>query len=331
MDRQLTHMVRLVDDLLDISRIGRNKLELRRQVVDLETVIHTAIETAKPTIDAPRHTLTVAPFSQPIYVDADVTRLAQVFANLLTNAAKYTPPQGTIRIDFEASGASVFVHVRDNGIGIPRADLDSIFNMFSQVDRSVERLSGGLGIGLALVKALTEMHGGKVTVQSDRHGSTFTVELPTLQPTTLPASSSTEEEPGAEAAMRILVVDDNRDSANTLSQLLRLLGNQVATAYDGMEAVDTAADFRPHLVLMDVGMPKLNGYEAARQIRQHDWGKQMSIYVLSGWGQENDKKLSADAGCNGHLIKPVSMTELRAVLGKVRSPQCSVQSCVRSD
>ncbi len=272
MERQLGHMVRLIDDLLDISRINRNKMELRRSRVLLADVVSSAVETARPMIEAAGHELSVSLPTEPVFLDADLTRLAQVFGNLLTNSAKYTQRGGQIRLAAERRGEDVFVSVRDNGIGIPAESLRSIFDMFSQVDRSIERSTGGLGIGLALVKGLVEMHGGTVTAESAGvgKGSTFTVRLPTLE---AHPERLTEDEPqGGPAAngagRRILVVDDNRDSARSMARVLKLRGNEVRTAHDGIEAVEAAEEFRPEVILMDVGMPRLNGYEATRRIRE---------------------------------------------------------------
>ncbi|VTR97915.1 diguanylate cyclase : Sensory box protein OS=Janthinobacterium agaricidamnosum NBRC 102515 = DSM 9628 GN=GJA_4246 PE=4 SV=1: PAS_3: PAS_3: PAS_3: PAS_3: PAS_8: HisKA: HATPase_c: Response_reg [Gemmata massiliana] len=316
MDRQLTHMVRLIDDLLDVSRIGRNKMELRRERVALTDVIASAVETAQPAIEAAGHELSVTLPGRPVDLDADLTRLAQVFSNLLTNSAKYTHRGGKVWITAELHGSVVSVSVRDNGIGIPAAALPTIFDMFSQVDRSIERSTGGLGIGLALVKGLTEMHGGTVTAASEGAGSTFTVTLPVLASK---PDARTEAPPAIMngESHKILVVDDNRDGAESLSQLLEVLGHEVRTAYDGIEAVTAAQEYRPDVILMDVGMPRLNGYDATRQIRAQDWSAGVTIIALTGWGQEGDRKLSKEAGCDGHLVKPVSLPDLERMLGEL--------------
>jgi CheY-like chemotaxis protein/two-component sensor histidine kinase len=310
-------MVRLIDDLLDVSRIGRNKMELRRARVSLADVIASAVETAQPTLDAAGHELSVTLPGRPVDLDADLTRLAQVFSNLLTNSAKYTHRGGKVWLTAELHGGTVSVSVRDTGIGIPAASLPTIFDMFSQVDRSIERTTGGLGIGLALVKGLTEMHGGTVTAASDGIGSTFTVTLPVLAATEARAVAAPEPSNGI--THRMLVVDDNRDGAESLSQLLGMLGHEVRTAYDGVEAVEAARNYRPEVILMDVGMPRLNGYEATRQIRAQDWGAEVAIIALTGWGQEGDRKLSKEAGCDGHLVKPVSLPDLERMLAEVRA------------
>jgi PAS domain S-box-containing protein len=318
MDRQLGHMVRLIDDLLDLSRISQNKMELRRARVLLADIVGDAVETARPVIEAAGHELTVSLPASPLFLDADLTRLAQVLSNLLTNSAKYTERGGQIRLAAERRGDEVVVSVRDTGIGIPADALPRVFDMFSQVDRTIERSSGGLGIGLALVKSLVEMHGGTVTAESDGpgKGSTFTVRLPApgTIPEPGPSAPPEDDRPAARPRRRILVVDDNRDSARTMARVLALLGNEVHTAHDGLEAVKAAEVFRPEVILMDVGMPHMNGYEAARRIREQPWGRSAVIIALTGWGQEGDRIQSRQAGCDGHLVKPVNLPDLEKLL-----------------
>jgi PAS domain S-box-containing protein len=324
MERQLGHMVRLIDDLLDVSRISRNKMELRRSRVLLADVVGNAVEAARPLIDAAGHELTVSLPAEPIFLDADLTRLAQVFNNLLTNSAKYTEHRGHICLTAERRDEDVFVSVRDNGIGIPRDALPSVFDMFSQVDRSIERSAGGLGIGLALVKGLVEMHGGTVTVQSEGEGkgSTFTVELPVLESGRRQFTISTPDKSQALRGpkRRMLVVDDNRDSAESMAMMLKLLGNDVRVAHDGIEAIEAADAFHPQVILMDVGMPRLNGLDATRRIREQPWGRP-TIVALTGWGQEGDKVRSQEAGCDGHLVKPVSLLDLQRFLADARASE----------
>lgn len=317
MDRQLSHMVRLIDDLLDISRLNRDKLHLQKQKVLLSDAVNHAVETITPAIEAARHHLTVTLPSAPVALDADLTRLAQLFGNLLSNAAKYTLAGGNIWLSAQVDGSRVVVTVKDTGIGIPAASLPDIFDMFSQVDRSIERSSGGLGMGLALVKGLVEAHGGEVSVTSDGigQGSTFTVCLPTAEPfSVVPPESAAQADQPLNAEKKIVVVDDNEDGAAALADMLRLLGHDVHIAHDGLEAVQTAERVRPDLVLMDLGMPKLNGLDATRQIRATVWGKGMTIVALTGWGQQSDRELSRAAGCNGHLVKPVAMTDLQKLI-----------------
>jgi PAS domain S-box-containing protein len=321
MERQLSQMVRLVDDLLDVSRITRNKLELRKERVSLKSVINSAVETSHPLIEKASHTFSITLPPTPVYLDADLTRLAQVFSNLLNNAAKYTEPGGRILLTGELSGAEVVVQVQDNGRGIPADALPHIFEMFSQVDRNLERAQGGLGIGLTLVRRLVEMHGGTVEAKSDGHGkgSTFVVRLPVVAVPVANAQERRDEAGARHAAKRkVLVVDDNRDSAESLGMMLKLMGNEVRTAHDGLEAVEAASQFSPDLILMDVGMPKLNGFDATRRIREQPWGKDVRIVVLTGWGQEEDRRMSQEAGCDGHMVKPVDPAALEKLLETLR-------------
>jgi CheY-like chemotaxis protein/nitrogen-specific signal transduction histidine kinase len=317
MERQLTHMVRLVDDLLDVSRITRNKLELRKERVALTTVIHTAVETSRPLIEQYGHTFSMTLAPTPIYVDADPVRLAQVFSNLLNNAAKYTEPGGRITLSAAPQGGEAVVRVKDNGLGIPAEAQPRIFEMFSQVEGNMARAQGGLGIGLTLVRRLTELHGGRVEVMSDGpgRGSEFTVHIPILKE---PRYSLTGVQDSITAVIgvkwRILVVDDNQDAAESLGMMLRLMGNEVRTAHDGMAAVEVADSYRPELVLLDIGLPKLNGYEACRRIREQPWSHGMVIVALTGWGQEEDRRRSQEAGFNHHLVKPVEISALRTFL-----------------
>jgi CheY-like chemotaxis protein len=296
-------------------------MELRRSRVLLADVVGSAVETARPLIDAEGHELNVSLPQKPVYLDADLTRLAQVFSNLLTNSAKYTGRGGQIWLTAERRGGEAAVTVRDDGIGIPPEALGKIFDMFSQVDRSTERSAGGLGIGLALVKGLVEMHGGTVTAHSEGEGkgSTFNVTLPVLadRQEAATAAALASDDGWAAAGRRILVVDDNRDGADSLAMMLRLLGNEVRTANDGLEAVEQAEEFRPEVMLMDVGMPRLNGLDATRRIRGHDWGKVITVIALTGWGQDGDKERSREAGCDGHLVKPVNLPDLQKLLAEL--------------
>mgnify|MGYP002137156132 CR=1 FL=1 len=317
MDRQLGHMVRLIDDLLDISRMTRNRLVLQRTRLRLTDVIDHALEISRPAIDAAGHVLTVSLPDEPVYLHADLNRLAQVFDNLLANSVKYTERGGRIELAAERQGREVVVTVRDDGIGIPASALPLVFDMFSQVDQSRERSAGGLGIGLALVKGLTEMHGGSVTVASEGHrrGSTFVVRLPALDLSHEPAPVVDADErarPGARR--RVLVADDNQDAADMIAVLLGRLGDEVATARDGVEALAVADSFRPEVVLLDIGMPRLNGHEVARRLRARPWARTVKIIALSGWGQEKDRAESLAAGCDGHLVKPVSLADLESLV-----------------
>jgi PAS domain S-box-containing protein len=315
--RQVTVMVRLIDDLLDVSRISRNKLDIRKQRVDLAAVVESAVESSRPLIHQCGHELTVRLSPQPIHLDADPIRLAQVFLNLLNNAAKYTKRGGHIWLTTEREGSDGVVRVRDNGIGIPADMLARIFDMFAQVDRSLERSQGGLGIGLTLVRRLTEMHDGSIEAHSNGpdEGSEFVVRLPIFSPQPHePPPRSDGPQPTGLSECRILVVDDNRDSADSLGMLLRLMGNDIRIAHDGLEAVELAETFHPELVLLDIGLPKLNGYEVARRIRQQPEGRDVILVALTGWGQEEDRRRSQEAGFNFHIVKPVELVALEKLL-----------------
>ena len=306
-DRQVQQMIRLVDDLLDLARITRNKLQLRKQQIDLEAVLQNAVETARPLIETSNHELTVTLLPRPIYLDADPVRLAQVFANLLTNAAKYSEHGGHIWLTVQVQGSDAVVSVRDTGVGIPKEMLTRVWEIFTQVDQSLERSQGGLGIGLTLVRNLVEMHGGSVEARSegDGKGSEFIVRLPILIGCNPPDSIAPDDESHTIAKCRIVVADDNIDAADSLAILLRIMGNEVCCVYDGLAAVEAAEAYRPDAVLLDIGMPKLNGYEAARRIREQPWGKHIVLLALTGWGQEDDKLQSKEAGFNYHMVKPV--------------------------
>jgi PAS domain S-box-containing protein len=322
MERQLDQMVRLVGDLLDISRITRGKLELRRERLTLASVMNTAIETSQPLIEASQHKLTVDAPTEPIELEGDETRLAQVFANLLNNAAKYTPAGGEITFAAKRQGTEAVVTVRDNGIGIAPDMLPQVFEMFTQVDRSLERAQGGLGIGLTLVRRLVEMHGGRVEAHSagEGKGSTFTVRLPMVTEGAGDEKQNGLGHVGRLHPRRILVVDDNRDSAITLSVMLRAWGNEIRTAFDGVEAIAAASEFRPDVVLLDIGLPKLSGYDVARAIRGR-LSRQPLIAALTGWGQEEDRRRSKEAGIDHHFVKPVDIEQLKRVLAKAPCAQ----------
>jgi PAS domain S-box-containing protein len=321
MQRQLEQMVRLVDDLLDVSRISRGKLELRREQVELAAVVGRAVETSRPLIDHLGHELTVTLPEQPVLVDADPTRLAQVFANLLNNSAKYMDRGGHIRLTAERQGGDVVVSVKDTGIGIAADQLPRIFEMYSQADGALGRSQGGLGIGLTLVRRLVEMHGGQIEARSEGpgQGAEFVVRLPAVVGAAVPQAAGGKDEPAApQSSLRILIVDDNRDSADSLVLLLRLLGNDTRTAYDGQEGVAVAGEFKPDVVLLDIGLPKLNGYEACRRIRGQPWGKKAVLIAVTGWGQEEDRRRSHEAGFDHHLVKPVDPHDLMRLLAGLR-------------
>jgi PAS domain S-box-containing protein len=314
MDRQITHMVRLIDDLLDVSRLNRDKLHLQKSQVELADVIRDAVEAVMPSVEAAGHQLEVSLPELALIVEADTTRLAQVFGNLLSNSVKYTEAGGRIWLTARVEGATAIVEVGDTGVGIPAADLPGIFDMFAQVDRKLERTTGGLGIGLALVKALTTMHGGTVTAASagTGQGSVFEVRLPLVGPA--PQASPVSEPVAVRRGLRVLVVDDNVDGAEMMGELLAALGCQVDLAHDGLAAVETADRLHPDLILMDVGLPGMDGLEATRLIRSREWSRATTIVALTGWGQDDDRERSQAAGCNLHLVKPVSFEQLGQLL-----------------
>jgi PAS domain S-box-containing protein len=316
-ERQLDQMIRLVDDLLDWNRITHDRLELRRSEVELSSVIQQAVEVAHPLIDAASQRLILDLPSEPIYLNADRARLAQVFGNLLNNSSKYTGPEGTISLTAKRIDGEVLVAVKDNGAGIPQDKLDSIFDMFMQVDRTSEQSQAGLGIGLTLVKRLTEMHGGSIEARSDGagQGSEFVVRLPILSKPALLSQPDTAVESSPER--RILIVDDNRDSADSLSMLLEITGNKTYMAHDGVEALEAIEKYRPEVVLLDIGLPRLDGHEVCRRVREKSWGKDIVIIALTGWGQEDDRRKSEEAGFNGHLVKPVDYDELLELLSSL--------------
>ncbi len=321
MERQLHQMVRLVDDLLDVSRISRGVLELRKEHVDLASVVRSAVETNRPLMEQYGHELTVGMPAGQIVVDADPTRLAQVFANLLNNAAHYTRKGGRVSLTVTTEGTGVVVSVADSGIGIPADMLPRVFDMFTQVDRSLEKSRGGLGIGLSIVKRLVEMHGGTVEARSPGRGlgSEFVVRLPAIR-ITAPAQPQSDESARAGSARRILVADDNEDAAYGLSSLLEILGHEVRTAADGLEAIDVASAFRPDVLLLDIGMPRLNGYDTCRRIREQPWGRSVVIVALTGWGQAEDKRRSHEAGFDHHLVKPIDFAMLQKLLASLPAP-----------
>ncbi|MBC7663596.1 MAG: PAS domain S-box protein [Caulobacter sp.] len=313
-ERQLKQMVHLVDDLLDVSRISQGKVELRLGQVDVADAVLDAIETSRPLIDAGRHHLTMklAP-PRALMVEADATRVTQIVANLLNNAAKYTPEGGHIQVLAEREGDAAVITVQDSGIGLTQDMLPRVFEMFAQVDRSMERAQGGLGIGLALVKRLVEMHGGSVCATSDGpdRGCRFIVRLPLIRVPVLPRKVRGQAlEAEDTEGLRVLVVDDNVDSAESLSQVMQILGYPVAVAHDGVEAAETAAEWRPSVVLMDIGMPRMSGLEAARALRARPGGERTWLIALSGWGQDEDRSKSRAAGFDHHFVKPVDVEAL---------------------
>jgi signal transduction histidine kinase/ActR/RegA family two-component response regulator len=316
-DRQTEHMTRLVEDLLDVSRITRGTIELRRERVDLATVVKAAVEASSALLERNRHQLKVTTPAQPVYVDGDLTRLTQVVANLLDNSAKYTDPGGKVWLSAEREGDSAVIRVKDSGIGIPSEVLPRIFDMFTQAGLPLERSQGGLGVGLALVERLVLLHGGTVSAYSagTGQGSQFTIRLPLAQAQKVPAIERREPAlPPASKRCRVLVVDDNVDSVESLAMLLRMMGHEVETASDGASGFEKAAAFKPDVAILDIGLPKVNGYELARQIREQQWSKNVTLVALTGWGQEQHRRRSEESGFNHHLTKPVEFDVLQEIL-----------------
>jgi signal transduction histidine kinase/ActR/RegA family two-component response regulator len=317
MERQVAHLVRLVDDLLELSRITRGRIELRLETVVLADAIHSAVETSRPLIEAGGHSLTIALPAEPLLMHADPVRLAQVFANLLNNAARYTPEPGHIRISARRNGGEVVVSVRDTGIGIPSQMIPYVFEMFARGAAGSRVGGGGLGIGLTLVRSLVAMHGGRVAVHSDGagRGSEFVVRLPlTRHGAAKPSGVAQPPAPAPASAHRVLVVDDSRDAAESLAMLLSYLGANVRVAHDGPAALSALEQHRPDAVLLDIGMPEMDGYEVARRIRRHRDFSTVPVIALSGWGQEEDRRRSRAAGFDYHLVKPADLEVLRSLL-----------------
>ena len=319
-DRQVHQMSRLVDDLLDVSRITRGKIELRKELVELGTIVESAVEACRPLIETWGHRLTVTVPPRPIRLHADPTRLAQVLANLLNNAAKYTNQGGQIGLSAELEGDEVTLVVRDTGIGIPETMLPEIFDMFTQVERTVARSEGGLGIGLTLVQRLVELHGGTVEARSEGagKGSEFIVRLPVATDAQRAAGERPAETERAHATTRrILIVDDNRDAADSLGMLLELSGHEVHTAYDGASGLEAMRAHRPAVALVDIGMPGMDGYAVASEARSDPELGCVKLVALTGWGSQEDRRRSKDAGFDHHLVKPVDTTVLESLISEL--------------
>ena len=315
--RQVQHMVRLIDDLLDVSRITRGKIGLKRERIELAHVVENAIETSRPSIEASEHALEVDLPPDPVVLDADPTRLGQVFANLLNNAAKFTPRGGRVTVRANVEGGRAVVRVADTGVGIPAEKLHRVFDLFFQGDRSVERASGGLGVGLALSKRLVDLHGGSIEVHSPgpAGGSEFTVWLPVVanrEPVS--PSSAVPAEPNRPTPLRVLVVDDNADAAESIGILLGTMGHEVRVAHDGANALDLAPGYRPDVVILDIGMPGMDGYEVARRLRQRPEVGGAFLVAVTGFGQEEDRRRAMEAGFDRHLTKPTDVQELKGIL-----------------
>jgi signal transduction histidine kinase/CheY-like chemotaxis protein len=317
-ERQFDHMIHLVDDLMDVSRITQGKIELRKEQVFLTDVLNQAIETATPLIKQRRHTLNVKLPNDPIWLNADCGRIAQIFSNLLNNAAKYTDEGGLIEIEVKPADQTAVIVVRDNGIGIPPAMLTHIFDLFSQVDSTLERAQGGLGIGLTLVKSLVELHGGTIEAHSEGKGSEFIVTLPTIPAKTIAADNckNLPQEPHP-SSIRVLVVDDSVDSAKTLGWMIEFAGHDFRLAHDGKSAIEIAKTYRPEVVLLDIGLPGMNGYEVCKTMRSES-GLENTIFIAqTGWGQAEHRRRSKEAGFDHHLVKPVDVNALQHLINDI--------------
>ena len=315
-DRQTEHMTRLVDDLLDVARISRGTIELRRERVDIAAVLKSAVEATRAVVERSRHQLKVTVPTQPLYVEGDVTRLTQIVTNLLDNAAKYTDSGGRIWLSGEREGDMVVIRVRDTGIGIASDMLPRIFEMFTQGSVATDRTQGGLGVGLSLVERLVKLHGGTVSAHSGGvgKGSEFTVCLPVAPSQRPHAGEAPRDQMESRAHCRVLVVDDNEDSVDSLAMLLRMLGHEVETANDGEAALAALDAFRPNVAILDIGLPRISGYDLAKQIRQRPWAKDVVLVALTGWGQEEHRRRSAESGFDHHLTKPVEFDVLQRIL-----------------
>lgn len=322
MDRQLVHLVRLIDDLLDVSRVRLGKIELRKEKIQAADVIRSALESSQPLIDSAGHSLTVNLSSSPIWLDADPTRLAQVIGNLLNNAAKYTPAGGRVGVSLRTVGNDAAIAVSDNGLGIT-ADMQSkVFELFAQVENHSDRAGGGLGIGLALVKQLVAMHDGAVNAESagPGQGSVFTVRIPLATPGVVESQPKTKHvavEPASTQPLKVLVIDDNVAVAQTVGWMLEEIGHQYHLVHDGRQALQMAREFRPDAILLDIGLPVMDGYAVCRAFRQDDLFKDTLIIAQTGWGQMRDKTQASEAGFDHHLVKPVAYEDLERLLAKI--------------
>lgn len=324
-DRQMGQMVRLVDDLLDVSRISHGQITLKTEPIELAEVIQRAIEISRPLLESRGHQWTISLPSEPIWLQADMVRLAQVVANLLNNAGKYTPDQGQIRLTAEQQGQEIMLRVSDNGVGIAPDMLPRVFDLFVQAANVLDRSEGGLGIGLTLVKRLVELHGGRIEAHSAGvgQGSEFIVHLPVV-PTTVGTTNNGDSHmatpaPAPAAVRRILAVDDNVDAAATLALWLRTQGHEVRIAHDGLAALHEAEAFRPEVILLDIGLPQMDGYEVARRLREQLGMKSTLLIALTGYGKEEDRRRSRAAGFDVHLVKPADLAQLRSLLAGSKS------------
>ena len=315
MERQVNHMVHLVDDLLDISRISGGKIELKKESITIKQLITNAVETSIPLIENGQHKLVIDISDDSLSLFVDPNRVAQVISNLLNNAAKYTPPGGQIKIHVAVENNEFILSVEDNGIGIPAEALPTIFEMFNQVDRNMVHAQGGLGIGLALVRQIVEMHGGTVGVTSTKNvGSVFVIKIPIIECDVTCQAFNAMDIKANSKSLRIMVVDDNVDAAQSLSLLLQFGGHTLFVAHDGHEAIKIARGYKPHIAFLDIGMPGMDGYETASAIRKIEGLEGMILVALTGWGAEEDKNRSREAGFNNHLVKPAQFEAIESLL-----------------
>jgi signal transduction histidine kinase/CheY-like chemotaxis protein len=327
MSRQMSQLVRLVDDLLDLSRLDQGTIELQCERVEVKDVIDRAVEACRDSLSARQHTLLLAPFDRTLAVHGDRHRLIQVVSNVLANSAHYTEPGGRISIAVSSEGKQISINIADSGTGIPPEALEHAFDVFAELRAKRARTDGGLGVGLALVRSLVQLHGGSVTVHNTRHrtgeavGSSVVIQLPALDEGQAFRANPAPHPVGTQRRLRILVADDNTDAAGSLAVLLRLEGHEVLTAVDGLQALEHAQRFRPDVVFMDIGMPLLDGVDATRRIRSHDWGRQIYIVALTGWGLEGERNRAAEAGMDAYLLKPADPHELAAILKRASDPR----------
>jgi PAS domain S-box-containing protein len=328
MDRQLTHLVRLVDDLLDVSRITRDRLELRKSTVELNAAVEQAVSVQRSLMEELGLTIDVTPAAQPVHLSADPVRLTQILTNLLNNAVRYTSHGGRVSVIVERHGEQAIVTVRDTGIGIPSDQLENIFEMFTQAEESHHGAHVGLGIGLTLVKRLAELHGGHVEAHSEGlgMGSEFVVRLPGLSAPAEDKPAPANAERPHLASRRVLVVEDNVDSAATLEALLKIAGHETRVAHDGPEAVEQAEAFRPEVVLLDLGLPKMGGLEVCRWVRAQPWSERVTVVALTGWGQDTDRRRTSEAGFDDHLVKPVDPEKVLGLVASLPSRPAPVRS-----
>jgi CheY-like chemotaxis protein len=316
-ERQVTHLTRLVDDLLDVSRITQGRIELRRRPTAVAELLSRSLETVDPLIRRKKHKVSIAGSHWNLYVNVDPERLVQCLSNVLTNAAKYTEPGGEIRIETRDENGQVFISVADNGVGIAKELLPRVFDLFVQGERTLDRSQGGLGIGLSIVRRLVEMHEGSVVVQSegDRRGTRFEMRLPLHESTVVAPPAPA---PRGSAARRILVVDDNEDAANTLAMILKLEGHLIAVVYSGAEALERVDEFKPDVVLLDIGLPGLDGLQVAERIRADPAHRNVQLVAITGYGKEADRARTREAGFATHLVKPVDFADLQRALAEIR-------------